>query len=135
MKYIVSFVFLIFLGTELFAGEIPQKWKSIGIPIQGIVQISKSSDQNGFYADYSKITRKVLWEKVSSSFKKSGFKKVGTAFGGTVIGFALGDDKIAMKIDQTGDILHLSLFNSKGLGSAALLHGVVFGKYKAEKLN
>lgn len=117
------------------ADPIPKKWIEIGIPTDNIVQLGKETNENGFYADYNSISRRELWDSVSKALEAVGYSEVGSAFGGTVLGFVRGDDQLAMKIEQTGNLLHLSIFNSKGGGSAELLHGAVFGKYKLEKVD
>lgn len=133
MRFLI-FIIIILSSTQCIAKEIPEKWKKIGLLTETLVHIDKETDENGFYADYHKLSNKALWEKVELALKQSGYNKTGSILDGLVIGFMKGDDKIAAKIEQTGDILHLSIFNDKGRGGASLLHGLLFKNHTLEKI-
>lgn len=124
-------MFLFALGVFIMAAcsdpQLPKKWSDLRITKEGLVQVEKGTDENGFYVEYSGISREDLLRRVSQSLIASGYAHVSTAFDGKVIGFIKGEDKLAVKIDQFGDTLYLAIFNEKG--KEPLLHGVVFGKY------
>ena len=127
--------FLLVLGIVLIlvscsAVQLPARWSHLGITEKGLVRVEKETDANGLYLEYRGVSREELLDSVSESLVASGYVKVGTAFDATVLGFAKGSDKLAVKVDQFGPSLYLAIFNEKG--KEPLLHGVVFGKYVEE---
>lgn len=131
MKYMVLFLIIVMLFLSCSSPDsqvqTPKKWIELGITTDGLVEVESNSDENGFYAKYAKTSREVLIKKISENLVAVGYKQVGTAFDGYVLGFAKGEDKLALKVDQFGEDLYLALFNEKG--KEPLLHGVVFEKY------
>lgn len=103
------------------------KWTEIGFTPDNRVKVASRTDKNGFYADYEKISESELKAHIESVFKASGFQYVGDAFDGAAWGYGKGEEKYAVKIEQTGNVLHLSVFNE--MGGDPLIHGVVFSKY------
>jgi hypothetical protein len=128
MRFFLVIVLAIIM-TSCSDPKVPTKWAELKITNEGFEKVEKETDQNGYYVIYSGISRDQLLKNVSQSLFAAGYKEVGTAFGGSVLGYAKDQDRLAVKIDQLDGKLYLAIFNENG--KEPLLHGTVFGKYVA----
>ena len=108
--------------------SLPETWKGIKLPEIGLKEVLPSSNENGFYADYSGITREELIINIFTALDASGFEKVCEKLDGELLGFRRDDEQLVMKIDLFGDIQALSLFDKNG--SDPILHGICFAGYE-----
>jgi hypothetical protein len=121
----------IMLGAMLVAAcsssKLPAKWEELGVSKEGLVKVESETDQNGLYLEYRGRSRESILDSATQSLTGAGYKKIGVAFDGEVLGFEKEKDQLAVKVDQFGDSFYLAIFNEHG--KEPLLHGVVFGKY------
>lgn len=108
--------------------KVPDAWKELGLPDKGLKKVYDDTDDNGFYADYAGINAAILRKTVASALKVAGYSQACEAFNGAVVGYAKGEQRLAVKIDLLGDVIGLSVFNERG--KERLIHGACFGKYK-----
>ena len=128
-----AFVFciLFFAVTSCAQQETPAKWIDLGLPTAGLIKVSEDTDEHGYYADYEGVTEQELKSRVEKAFIDAGFQYAGDAFEGLAWGYQSNEEKYAVKIEYTGDTLHLSVFTEKGIDP--LIHGVIFSKYTEGK--
>ena len=107
--------------------DMPAKWKGLGISTEGLVSIERDSDNNGLYAEYQGVDQTALFNRVSNTLLTDGYKKSGDAFDGTIVGYVKNGDRLAMKVEQIGSNVRLSIFD--GNSRNRILHGIIFGKY------
>ena len=105
-----------------------ERWTNFAYPKEHLTRIEESTDEHGLYLEYSGITREELYRQVETALIGAGYARVGEVFDGAVLGFAKGEDELAVKVDQVGEKLFLAVFDAQGIDP--LLHGVVFGRYQ-----
>ncbi|MGI9220637.1 MAG: hypothetical protein ACR2QS_06325, partial [Woeseiaceae bacterium] len=127
----IVFCILFFAGTSYAQQETPAKWIDLGLPTDSLIGVSEDTDEHGYYADYEGITEQELKSRVEKVFIDAGFQYAGDAFGGLAWGYQNNEEKYAVKIEYTGDTLHLSVFTENG--NDPLIHGVIFSKYTESK--
>lgn len=108
-------------------GGLPARWSGLPVPEAGLVAVEDGTDQNGLYLEYRGWTVEQLFESVSHSLEAAGYVRTRSVLEGRVLGFEKNQERLAVKVDQFGSSLYVSIFNEAG--KDPLLHGVVFGKY------
>ncbi|SHH00633.1 hypothetical protein [Massilia sp. CF038] len=123
---------LLYLATILSlvacSNNVPARWASLPYPKEHLSAVEDTTDEHGIYLEYKGLDREQLLQQIEAGLTASGYVKVGEAFEGAVVGYAKGEDKLAVKVDQSGEQLFLAVFDAEG--KEPLLHGVVFGKYQ-----
>lgn len=118
---------LFLLAAVSCSPSVPEKWKRLGIPSQGLVKVYDHSDANGFYGDYTGTSAADLSNRIAGRLTELGYTQVCSQFEATVKGFQKQDRKIIVKVGELGGRVGLSVFNENG--QEPLLHGICFKGY------
>ena len=127
MKTCILPVLMLLVATASCSPSVPENWKRLGIPSEGLVKVYDHSDANGFYADYTGTVAADLSNQVARRLTKLGFAEVCSKFAGAVKGFENRDRKYIVKVDELGGRVGLSVCNENG--AEPLLYGICFKGY------
>ena len=108
--------------------KVPEYWRNLGMPSEGLVKVYDYSDSNGFYADYRGYTSEDLSKRVATRLIELGFTEVCSEFDGSVKGFQNRDKKYIVKVDNLGGKIGLSVFDENG--ADPLVYAICFKGYK-----
>lgn len=126
MRHSLALVLALVVGA--CSVDVPARWRALPYPKGKLSSVEETTDQHGLYLVYHRGDREQLLKEVETALMGAGYKNVGEALDGAVLGFAKGEDRLAVKVDQFGEKLYLAIFDEAG--KEPLLHGVVFGKYR-----
>jgi hypothetical protein len=104
------------------------RWRDLGLPSEGLVEVYPSTDEHGFFGDYTGTTGDHLLEVTTSALEEAGYVRRCEAFEGRVRGFRRGEEELGVKVDLLGERVGLSVFD--GASSEALILGVCFGRLR-----
>ena len=127
MRSFTFAVLLLLVSVLSCSPTVPEKWKRLGIPSQGLVKVYDHSDANGFYGDYTGTSAADLSNRIAGRLTELGFTEVCSQFDGAVKGFQNQDRKYIVKVGDLGGRVGLSVFNENG--AEPLLYGICFKGY------
>jgi len=126
-SFLVALAYLGCSGHPLFGPIMNDRWKELGVPQEGITLILSSSDEHGFFANYSGLEHGQLLQLVSEKLEAAGYEEACSIFDGRVVGFKKGEEELGVKVDLLGGEVGLSVFDSQS--HEEMLLGLCFGRY------
>ena len=127
MRSFTVAILLLLVAVFSCSPTVPEKWKLLGIPSQGLVKVYSHSDANGFYGDYTGTSAEELSNRIAGRLKELGFTEVCSQFEGIVKGFQKQDQKYIVKVAELGGRVGLSIFDENG--EEPILYGICFKGY------
>jgi hypothetical protein len=119
-------VLLVALGA--CSRELPKRWSELHLPTRGLTEVLKTTDEHGYYADYTLEVAPTLLDTVSAALTRARYAPACTTLDGYVRGFVRGKSRLAVKVDVLRYKVGLSIFDENG--NEPIIHGLCFGRYR-----